>query len=81
MEADIIKNNRSVITNISKATPEQRQKIDSDIEQLKAKYPEKGITSRVEGDSLIIEATPVVTPTQQPEAIITTDTIEYKNLQ
>lgn len=56
MEADILKAGKSVISNISKATSEQRKKIDSDIEQLKNKYPERNITSRVENGNLIVES-------------------------
>jgi hypothetical protein len=60
MEADILKTGKSVVPNISKATPEQRQKIDSDIQELKNKYPEKNITSKVENGKLIIESSAVV---------------------
>lgn len=56
MEADILKAGKSVISNISKATPEQRKKIDASIEQLKNKYPERNITSRVENGNLIVES-------------------------
>jgi len=56
MEADILKTGKHTISNISKATPEQRQKIDADIEELKKKYPEKNITSKIEGDKLIVES-------------------------
>jgi hypothetical protein len=59
MEDDILKKGKHVISDISRATPEQRQKIDSNIEQIKAKYPEKNITSKIEGNTLIIQATPV----------------------
>ena len=68
MEADINKTGRFTI-NISKATPEQRQKIDADIEELKKKYPEKNITSRIEGDKLIVEsgvAAPVSSVERKP---------------
>jgi len=67
MEADILKTGKSVIPNISKATPEQRQKIDSDIEELKKKYPEKNITSKIENDKLIAESGEVV-PATDPKA-------------
>lgn len=66
MEADINKTGRFTI-NISKATPEQRQKIDADIEELKKKYPEKNITSRIEGDKLIVESG-VAAPVSDVEA-------------
>jgi len=56
MEADMLKTGKHTISGISKATPEQRQKIDSDIEELKKKYPEKNITSKVENDNLIVES-------------------------
>jgi len=56
MEADILKAGKSVISNISKATSEQRKKIDADIEQLKNKYPERNITSKVENGNLIVES-------------------------
>jgi hypothetical protein len=56
MEADILKNGKSVINNISKATPEQRKQIDANIEALKKKYPEKNLTSKVENDKLIVES-------------------------
>jgi predicted amidophosphoribosyltransferase len=71
MEADILKAGKSVISNISKATPEQRKKIDADIEQLKNKYPERNITSRVENGNLIVEsgvAAPKETPQAEQEA-------------
>jgi hypothetical protein len=56
MEADMLKTGKHTISGISKATPEQRKKIDSDIEELKKKYPEKNITSKVENGNLIIES-------------------------
>ena len=56
MEADMLKTGKHTISGISKATPEQRKKIDSDIEELKKKYPEKNITSKVENDNLIVES-------------------------
>jgi hypothetical protein len=68
MEADILKTGKSVVPNISKATPEQRQKIDSDIQELKNKYPEKNITSKVENGKLIIESSVAV-----PEKKTTTE--------
>lgn len=66
IENDINKLGKYVTTGISKATPEQRQRLDSNIEELKKKYPEKNITSRVEGDTLIVEASsaPTTTDTQ-----------------
>jgi hypothetical protein len=64
MEDDVLKKGKHVISDISRATPEQRQKIDSNIEQIKAKYPEKNITSKIEGNTLIIQATPVSTDTK-----------------
>jgi len=65
METDINKSGKHLIPNISKATPEQRQKIDSNIEELKKKYPAKNITSRIAGDTMIVEINPAVpvTPT------------------
>jgi len=66
IENDINKLGKYVTTGISKATPQQRQRLDSNIEELKKKYPEKNITSRVEGDTLIVEASsaPATTDTQ-----------------
>ncbi len=55
IETELLKSGKVVITDISKATPEQRNKLNADVEELKKKYPEKNITSRLEGDSLIIE--------------------------
>lgn len=65
MDTDINKSGKHVISSISRATPEQRQKIDSDIEELKKKYPEKNIVSRIEGNNLIVE----VVSTPQPAAL------------
>jgi hypothetical protein len=56
MEADMLKTGKHSIPGISKATAEQRKKIDADIEQLKNKYPERNITSRVENGNLIVES-------------------------
>lgn len=65
MEADILSKGIHTISNISKATPAQVNKIKSDIEELKSKYPSKGITSRVQNTSLIVEVTN--TPKPKPK--------------
>ena len=65
MEADINKSGKHIISNISKATPEQRTKINNDIQQLQAKYPEKNITSKIEGGNLIIQENKVIEKSQK----------------
>jgi hypothetical protein len=65
MDADINKSGKHVISSISRATPEQRQKIDSNIEELKKKYPQKNIVSRIENNNIIVE----VISTPQPAAL------------
>lgn len=56
MEAELLKTGKHIISNISRATPEQRTQINNNIEELKKKYPEKDITSRIENNILIVEA-------------------------
>jgi hypothetical protein len=56
IEADINSKGKSIISNINKITPAQRQQINNDIIALQTKYPEKDITTRIEGGNLIIEA-------------------------
>ena len=58
MEVEINKFGKHVIPNISRATPEQRAKMFSDIEELKKKYPEKNIVGRIENNNLIVEVLP-----------------------
>jgi len=55
IEASLLKSGKFIISNISRATSEQRQKIDSDIEKLRNKYTEKNIVTRIENGNLIIE--------------------------
>jgi hypothetical protein len=54
MEAELLKSGKHIITNISRATPTQRTKIDKDVEELKKKYPNKTITVDKLNNDLVI---------------------------
>lgn len=56
MEADINSKGKSVIPNISKATEEQKKKIDDYVTTLQQKYPEKNIKVSEQNGNLVIES-------------------------
>ena len=56
MDADIRTKGESVINNIDKATPEQRQKINSDFERLKELHPDKNLILEEKNNSIIIRS-------------------------
>jgi hypothetical protein len=58
MEADINSKGKFVMHSVSRITPDQLEKIYSDISELKKKYPEKNIVSRIQNDYLIVEVIP-----------------------
>ena len=76
IEAGLLTSGKSVISSISRATPEQRQKIDSDIEKLRQQYPEKNIVTRIENGNLIIEIDTRPTPITPTEEVTIPENLE-----